>query len=41
MARTMEKAQVSLPNDTEVRVTRDFTAPRKLVWAAHTEPKLL
>lgn len=34
------KAQVSLPSDTEVRVTRDFKAPRKLVWQAHTEPKL-
>ncbi len=35
------KAQVSLPSDTEVRVTRDFRAPRKLVWQAHTEPKLV
>jgi uncharacterized protein YndB with AHSA1/START domain len=34
------EAQVSLPSDTEVRVTRDFKAPRKLVWQAHTEPKL-
>ena len=34
------KAQVSLPSDTEVRVTRDFRASRKLVWQAHTEPKL-
>ncbi len=34
-------AEVSLPSDTEVRVTRDFKAPRKLVWQAHTEPKLL
>jgi len=34
------KAQVSLPSDTEVRVTRDFKAPRKLVWQAHTEPEL-
>ncbi|MEQ1608924.1 MAG: SRPBCC family protein [Hyphomonadaceae bacterium] len=37
----MEKAQVSLPNGTEVRVTRDFKAPRKLVWQAHTDPKLV
>ena len=33
-------AQVSLPSDTEVRVTRDFKAPRKLVWQAHADPKL-
>ena len=33
-------AQVSLPSDTEVRVTRDFNAPRTLVWQAHTEAKL-
>ena len=35
-----DKAQVSLPSDTEVRVTRDFRAPRTLVWRAHTEPEL-
>ena len=35
------KAQVSLPSDTVVRVTRDFKAPRTLVWQAHTEPNLL
>ena len=34
------KAQVSLPSDTEVRITRDFKAPRTLVWQAHTEPEL-
>lgn len=39
--RTLDKAQVSLPSDTEVRVTRDFKAPRKLVWQAHTDPKLV
>ncbi len=33
-------AQVSLPSDTEVRVTRSFHAPRTLVWQAHTDPKL-
>ena len=40
MVRTMQKAQVSLPSDTEVRVTRDFNAPRTLVWDAHTKPEL-
>ena len=39
--RTLEKAQVSLPSDTEVRVTRDFAAPRRLVWDAHTKPELV
>ena len=39
---TKEKftAQVMLPNDTEVRVTRSFHAPRTLVWQAHTVPEL-
>ena len=32
--------QVSLPSDTEVRVTREFRAPRQLVWRAHVEPAL-
>ena len=34
-------AQVSLPGDTEVRVVRDFKAPRTLVWDAHTKPELV
>jgi uncharacterized protein YndB with AHSA1/START domain len=33
-------AQVALPSDVEVRVTRSFHAPRTLVWQAHTVPKL-
>lgn len=33
-------AQVSLPSDIEVRVTRDFRAPRTLVWQAHSDPAL-
>ena len=39
---TKEKftAQVTLPSDTEVRVTRSFHAPRTLVWEAHTVPEL-
>lgn len=41
MVRTLEKAQVSLPSDTEVRVTREFAAPRNLVWDAHTKPELV
>jgi uncharacterized protein YndB with AHSA1/START domain len=41
MERTLAKAKVSLPSDTEVRVTRDFAAPRQLVWDAHTQPNLV
>src|SRR5688500_5449082 len=33
-------AEVTLPSDTEVRVTRSFHAPRTLVWQAHTVPEL-
>lgn len=36
-----DKAQVSLPSDSTVRVTRDFKAPRTLVWQAHTDPRLV
>lgn len=38
---THPKAQVSLPSDREVRVTRDFRAPRALVYEAHTSPALV
>jgi uncharacterized protein YndB with AHSA1/START domain len=41
MAKEKFKAEVSLLSDTEVRVSRSFHAPRKLVWRAHTDPKLL
>ena len=34
-------AQVTLPSDREVRVTRTFDAPRQLVWDAHTRPELV
>ena len=36
-----EPAQVTLPNDREVVVTRTFSAPRSLVFRAYTEPALL
>lgn len=39
-AREKFTAQVTLPSDTEVCVTRGFHAPRALVWRAHTEPEL-
>ena len=34
-------AEVALPSDREVRVTRTFNAPRQLVWDAHTRPELV
>lgn len=34
-------AEVTLPSDREVRVTRSFNAPRQLVWDAHTQPDLI
>ncbi|MEZ6028363.1 MAG: SRPBCC domain-containing protein [Hyphomonadaceae bacterium] len=39
--RLNKTAQVSLPTDTEVRITRDLAAPRQLVWDAHTIPALI
>lgn len=41
MPMTMEKAQVTLPSDREVKVTRSFKAPRPLVYRAFTEPALV
>jgi len=38
---TFEKAQVSLPSDREVRVTRSFRAPRALVYKTYTDPSLV
>ncbi|TQV78049.1 hypothetical protein FKG94_13280 [Exilibacterium tricleocarpae] len=37
----MKSAEVTLPSDTEVRVSRLFNAPARLVWRAYTEPALL
>jgi uncharacterized protein YndB with AHSA1/START domain len=34
-------AEVTLPSDREVRVTRQFNASRQLVWDAHTKSDLL
>jgi uncharacterized protein YndB with AHSA1/START domain len=38
---TTEKANVTLPSDREVKVTRSFKAPRTLVYRAYTEPALV
>jgi uncharacterized protein YndB with AHSA1/START domain len=41
MPMTIDKAQVTLPSEREVKVTRSFKAPRALVYRAYTEPQLL
>ena len=41
MPMTIDKAQVTLPSEREVRVTRSFKAPRALVYRAYTEPQLV
>ena len=41
MPMTIEKAQVTLPSEREVQVTRSFKAPRALVYRAYTEPQLV
>jgi uncharacterized protein YndB with AHSA1/START domain len=35
------KLEITLPSDREIRMTRSFNAPRKLVWDAHTKPELV
>ncbi len=41
MPMTTDKAQVTLPTDREVKVSRSFRAPRTLVYRAYTEPALV
>jgi uncharacterized protein YndB with AHSA1/START domain len=41
MPMTIEKAQVTLPSDREVKVARSFKAPRALVYKAFTDPQLV
>ena len=38
---TSQSAVVTLPTDTQIRVTREFAAPPHLVWRAYTEPELI
>ena len=33
--------KATMPNDTEIVVSRVFNAPRQLVWDAHTKPELV
>lgn len=37
----MQKAQVTMPSEREVKVTRAFKAPRALVYRAYSEPALI
>ena len=37
----MSNIKVETPSDREVRITRTFKAPAKLLWDAHTKPELL
>ena len=41
MVTTRHKAEVSLPSDSAVKVTRQFNAPRELVYKAYTTPSLM
>ena len=38
---TKGSAVLTLPSDTEILVTREFNAPRHLVWKVFTEPDLI
>jgi uncharacterized protein YndB with AHSA1/START domain len=33
--------EATFPSDREIRVVRSFSAPRQLVWDAHTKPELI
>ena len=39
--RTSRSAVVTLPTDTELMITREFDAPRHLVYQAWTTPELI
>jgi uncharacterized protein YndB with AHSA1/START domain len=41
MPMTIDKAQVTMPSDREVKVARSFKAPRALVYKAYTDPQLV
>jgi uncharacterized protein YndB with AHSA1/START domain len=41
MATTSGTATVTLPADNQILITREFAAPRRLVWRAYTEPALI
>ena len=37
----MSTLKVTTPSDREIALTREFNAPRRLVWDAHTKPELV
>jgi uncharacterized protein YndB with AHSA1/START domain len=41
MATTTNSAKVTLPTDTQILITREFDAPKHLVWKAYTTPDLV
>ena len=41
MATTTRSAKVTLPTDTQILITREFDAPKHLVWKAYTTPELV
>jgi len=41
MAMVSRKAVVTLPTDTQILITRDFDAPKHLVYKAFTTPELI
>ena len=41
MATTANSAKVTLPTDTQILITREFDAPKHLVWKAYTTPDLI
>jgi uncharacterized protein YndB with AHSA1/START domain len=41
MAASTRSATVTLPAEDQIRVVREFDAPRRLVWRAATEPELV
>jgi uncharacterized protein YndB with AHSA1/START domain len=41
MATSSGRAVVTLPTETQIVITREFDAPRHLVWNAYTTPELI
>jgi len=39
--KTTNETKVTTPSDTEVRIEREFEAPRELVWECYSDPELL
>ena len=37
----MSTLKITTPSDREIAMTREFNAPRQLVWDAHTKPELV